>query len=92
MGRFHLSRFMNLCTLKHTSTKAMPFSIFYGTEVIVPNSNQCDGSLNLLRSREQASDSYGRIYDIEALEEMRHITENKWLSYQKHISNPITKA
>lgn len=52
-------------------------------EVIVPSARLAFSS--------ELSHSHGCIYVLEALEEKRYNTEDKWLSYQKQISKVYNK-
>lgn len=52
-------------------------------EVMVPSAR--------LALASKLSDSRDQIYDVEVLQERRHNTENKWLSYQKQISKAYNK-
>lgn len=66
-------------TSKRTLAQATPFSLIYEVMPMVPIKVMVPSTHLALAS--QLSDPHGRIYDVEALEEMRHSVENKWLSY-----------
>lgn len=62
-------------TSKHTSTQATPFTLVYGVEVIVPFDVMLLLACLVLVSK--VSDSNGRFYVVEALEEKRRSAESK---------------
>lgn len=68
------------CTSKITSTQDRPFSMVYWAKAMV--------SIDVIQLAliNKLADSHDYVSDIEALDERRHNTENKWLSYQKQIS------
>lgn len=70
-------------TSKHISTEVTPFSLIYEFELMVPIEARFI-HLNIPYS-------HARIYNVEALDEKRQNTEEKWLSYQRQITRAYNK-
>lgn len=85
MGCFFSLALWAYRTSKKTLTQATPSSLVYGTGTMVLV--EVGSRLVFTRNR---FNPHGPIYDVKALEEIRHITESKWLSYQKQVRKAYT--
>lgn len=89
MDRFSVSHFMGLLYLEAQFHSSHTFFLVYGAEATIPVEVMVPSASLALMSK--LSNSYNRIYDVEVPEEIRQYTENKWFSYQKHISKAYNK-
>lgn len=62
-------------------TQATPFFVVYDVEGVVPIKVMVPSAWLALASK--LTNPHGRIYDVEALEERRKDTKDRWMSYLK---------
>lgn len=88
-----MGRFVSLLLWAYRTLNALPRRphIFFSLIGRRNSPHQSDFPSELLVLVSKISGSYDRIGDTKALEERRHIVENKWLSYQKQTNKAYMK-